>query len=66
MKGLIEMKDEKILQDELMSDEELDKVAGGGYTPEEVLKKYGDLIKNMGKPIGEMIELFGGGKTSKS
>lgn len=63
------MKDEKILQDELMSDEELDKVAGGGDTPEEIvelLKKYGDLIKNTDEPIGEMIELFTGGKTSKS
>ena len=60
------MKDEKILQDELMSDEELDKVAGGGYTPEEVLKKYGDLIKNTDKPIEDIMKLFGGGKTSKS
>lgn len=60
------MADEKILQDELMSDKELDKVAGGGYTPEEVLKKYGDLIKNMGEPIGDIIKLFTGGKTSKS
>ena len=54
---------------EQLSDEELDKVAGGGYTPEEMkelLKKFGDLIKNMGEPIGEMIELFTGGKTSKS
>ena len=60
------MKDEKILQSEVLNDEELDKVAGGEYTQEEVLKKCGDLIKNLYKPIGEMIELFGGGKTSKS
>ncbi len=60
------MKDEKNLQDELMSDKELDKVAGGEYTQEEVLKKCGDFIKNIGEPIGEMIELFTGGKTSKS
>ena len=60
------MKDEKILQDELMSDKELDKVAGGGYTPEEVLKKYGDLIKNTDEPIGDIIKLFTGGKISKS
>ena len=60
------MKDDKMLQDELMSDKELDKVAGGGYTPEEVLKKYGDLIKNTDKPIGDIIKLFTGGKTSKS
>ena len=29
LKGLIEMKDEKILKDEVLSDDELDNVAGG-------------------------------------
>ena len=61
----------KKINDELekLSDEELDKVAGGGDTPEEIvelLKKYGDLIKNTDKPIGDIIKLFTGGKTSKS
>ena len=61
----------KKINDELekLSDEELDKVAGGGDTPEEIvelLKKYGDLIKNTDKPIEDIMKLFGGGKTSKS
>ena len=61
------MKDEKILQDELMSDEELDKVAGGGDTPEEIvelLKKSGDVFKDTGKNIEEMMKLLTGDKTS--
>ena len=63
------MKDEKILQEEMLSDEELDKVAGGGDTLEEIaelLRTYGDLIKNTDKPIEDIMKLFGGGKTSKS
>ena len=55
--------------DEKLSDEELDQVAGGGDTLEEIaelLRTYGDLIKNTDKPIEDIMKLFGGGKTSKS
>ena len=46
------MKDEKILQDELMSDEELEKVSGGSiwFTEEEVKKAGLKLLKEDGSP----------------
>ena len=48
------MKDEKILQDELMTDEELDNVAGGGYSKEDFEKMtdaFGEKLKELGPSI---------------
>jgi|GEM_PF-2167452 len=63
------MKDEKILQDELMSDEELDQVAGGGYTKEDLIDledKLGKFLKESAPLVGKLIETFTGDGNSKN
>ena len=55
------MKDDKILQDELMTDEELDNVAGGGYSKEDFEKMsdaFGEKLKELGPSIQKLIDLF--------
>lgn len=71
------MKDEKILKDELMNEEELDQVAGG-YNQENIeafLKNSLNAFSNMNKSLEEtmkgkdtvgMMKFFDGGKTSNS
>ena len=63
------MKDEKILQDELMSDEELEQVAGGGYTKEDLIDledKLGKFLKESAPLVGKLIETFTDGGNSKN
>ena len=67
------MKDEKILKDELMNEEELDQVAGG-YNIEGVLNALQNMSTNLvetinssaGKKPEDMMMLSAGGKTSNS
>lgn len=70
------MKDEKILKDELMNEEELDQVAGG-YNPENIeglLNALHNMSNNLveamnssaGKKPEDMMMFSAGGKTSNS
>ena len=55
------MIDEKKLANEAMSDEELDQVAGGGYSKEEVekiLDPLGENLKELGPSIQKLIGIF--------
>ena len=57
------MKDEKILQEEMLSDEELDKVSGGS-TKEEVVEHFREWLKNFGPAISDLTNMHKDNKTS--
>ena len=56
------MIDEKKLSNATMSDEELDQVAGGGYSKEEAEKvvtdAFGEKLKELAPSIQKLLELF--------
>ena len=57
------MIDEKKIANAAMSDDELDQVAGGGFSKEEAEKIAGALgeeLKELGPIIQKMIEIFNG------